>query len=178
MEFTLSDKEDLMGALRHLAREKEHRQSDPGPRLISSTSGTCLDQEEVLLLEAGGPTRRRSVTVQGLINTKINRRADGRSDDSPKRIIASTSGNCLYQEEVLLIENGGDSKRRRSLSSIKKRDSIINRSEAVDDGGLPPRMISSPCGKVLPQGDVKLLMSPSSVAADHKHFDSPVPFVL
>ena len=177
MEFTLSDKEDLMGALRHLAREKEHRQSDPGPRLISSTSGTCLDQEEVLLLEAGGPTRRRSVTVQGLINTKINRRADGRSDDSPKRIIASTSGNCLYQEEVLLIENGGDSKRRRSLSSIKKRDSIINRSETVphdEEEHGPPTMISSPCGKILPQEEVKLLMSPTSVSS-HKMFDEPVP---
>ena len=39
-------------------------------------------------------------------------------------------------------------------------------------------MIGSPNGEVLKQDEVKLLMSPSSVA-DHKHFDGPVPpFVL
>ena len=96
---------------------------------------------------------------------------------APGTMVAAPCGSIHKQENVLLLENGSPSKRRRSLSSMKKRDSIINRSETVphdaEEHG-PPTMISSPCGKILPQEEVKLLMSPTSVS-DHKMFDGPLP---
>ena len=176
--FSRDDCEDLMFQLKHLIKDKDprRRQSEPTPRIVASGSGTCLNQCAVLLIEDSDlHARRRSLSMQGRVNAKFNKNS---APEPAKRIIASPSGHCLDQADVLLIE-GGDSKRRRSLSAIKKRDSIINRDARVaSDGELPAQMIGSPNGEVLKQDEVKLLMSPSSIA-DHKHFDGPVPpFVL
>ena len=104
-----------MFQLKHLIKDKDprRRQSEPTPRIVASGSGTCLNQCAVLLIEDSDlHARRRSLSMQGRVNAKFNKNA---APEPAKRIIASSSGHCLDQADVLLIE-GGDSKRRKEKS--------------------------------------------------------------
>ena len=66
-----------------------------------------------------------------------------------------------------------EGRRRRSLSASIKRDAIINRSSEVDEGGdLPRTLVASP-SKVFQQDEVKLLMSPTSVADQREFLGAP-----
>ena len=153
--------------------------------MIATSCGTVLaDQPSVLMLE-DEPNKGRRLSLQKKRNSILNPSVAPMDVDADKMII-SDCGTVHEQDVVLLLEDGtqgSPSKRRRSLSSMKKRDSIINRNVTVeideeDEDAPPPKMIGSPCGKILPQPEVKLLMSPTSVHADHKHFQGHVPALV
>lgn len=174
--LTKEDYDDLMGKLTHL---KDGEERCASPRIIATPCGTMHNHEVLLLEDSAKPQRRRTLSLQAKVNSILNPPRAPTADE--ERMVAAPCGAVHAQADVLLIENGSPSKRRRSLSSMRKRDSIINRSEFVphdEDQHGPHKMVASPCGKILPQEEIKLLMSPTSVLSDHKHFGDVPKLVL